>query len=256
METTNNSKSKQDKELSEIVPLIRSIGYTTNSNMCGDRPDICIPSIENKEIGIEVTDYAERYYLKPNSNDKKRGNLQIKAHKDFEKILDSYIEYFDNKEKDNRYYSKDSRYRISIWLSGGLFPFQDNLKDYKNVIFKEIDNFLFPSNTFIDNEFIVDVRLELISNASRSVIDYQRGYIDSMTPVDDNVISDIIKEKNNKLLAYKECKNNESIKEYWLAICLPYRVQDVTEKYRVPLNIQTDYDKIFFVQDCRAWQIK
>lgn len=255
MKTNNNPIFKQEKELSRISPLIRSIGYTPNFSMCGDRPDICIPSIENKEIGIEVTEYAERYHSKVESNKEVRGNLQLKARQDLKKIMDSYIEYFDNREKDNRYYPKKSGYRITIWFAGGLFPYQYNLKNYKNVIFKEIDNFLFPSNTFINHEFIADVRLELIPNASKSFIDYQRGAVDCMTPVDDNVIAEIIKEKNNKLLKYKECESNESIKEFWLAICLPNPIQDVTEKYRVSSNIQTDFDKIYFVQDCRAWQI-
>lgn len=256
MKTTNNSKSKRDKELSKISPLIRSIGYTPNSSMCGDRPDICIPSFENKEIGIEVTDYAERYYLKANSNEEVRGNLQLKAYNDFEKILESYIREFDNREKDKKYYPKDSGYRIRISLAGGLFPYIDNLEDYEKVIFREIDNFLFPTNAFIVNKFIACAEADLIPNATKSVIDYQLGFVESMTSVDDNIILEIIKEKNDKLLKYKECKSNESIKEYWLAICLPYRVQDETEKYRVSSKIQTDYNKIFFVQDCRAWQVK
>ena len=55
MTTNNNSKYKQENELLKISPLIRSLGYTPNFNMCGDKPDICLPSFENKEIGIEVT---------------------------------------------------------------------------------------------------------------------------------------------------------------------------------------------------------
>ena len=90
----------------------------------------------------------------------------------------------------------------------------NNLKDYKDVIFKEIDNYLFPSNIFIDKEFIADVRLDSIPNASKTVIDYQRGYVDCMTPIVDSIISEIIKEKNDKLQKYKECKGNESIKEF------------------------------------------
>ena len=256
IKTNNNSKCKQENELLKISPLIRSLGYIPNFNMCGDKPDICLPSFENREIGIEVTEYAERYYIKAVCNEQVRGNLQLKAHQDLKKIMDSYIEYFDSIEKDNRYYPKESGYRITIWLAGSLFPYQYNLKDYKNVIFNEIDNYLFPSNTFIDNKFIADARLELIPNASKSVIDYQRGYIDCISPVDDNVISEIIKEKNNKLLKYKKCKCNESVIEFWLAICLPNHIQDATEKYKVPSDVQTNYDKIYFVQDCRAWQVK
>lgn len=255
MGTNNNSKSKQNKELLSISPLITSLGYTPDICMCGDRPDICLPSFKNKEIGIEVTDYAERHYLKVVGNKDVRGNLQLKAQKDFKKIIDSYIDHFDIRKKDNKYYPKDSKYRISIWLSGGFFPYQDNLEEYKDDIYREIDSFLFPSDTVIDNKFIVDVELVLIPNASKSVIDYQRAYIDCMMPVDDIIISEIIKEKSDKLLKYKECKSNESIKEYWLAICLPFQIQDVNEKYRVSSNIKTDYDKIFFVQGCRAWQV-
>lgn len=256
MKTNNSSRYKQENELSKISSLIRSVGYTPDFNMCGDRPDICLPSFENKKIGIEVTEYAERYHVKFESNEEVRGNLQLKARQDLKKIMDSYIEYFDNREKDNRYYPKKTGYRITIWFAGGLFPYQNNLIDYKNTIFKEIDNYLFPSNTFINNEFIADVRLELIPNALKSLIDYQRGYVNYMTPVDDNVISEIIKEKDNKLLKYKECESNESIKDFWLAICLPYHIQDVTEKYSVPSDVQTNYDKIYFVQDYRVWQVR
>lgn len=247
---------QQNQELLKMSPLIQSLGYTPDSCMCGDKPDVCLPSSKNKEIGIEVTEYAERYYFKIKGNKNVRGDLGIKARKDLKKILDSYIEYFDNREKDKRYYPEDSGYRISIWFAGGLFPYQDNLMDYKDKIFNEIDNYIFPSNTFIDNEFIAYARADLICNAKSSVIDYQLGYVDCMTHVDDNIISEIIKEKNNKLKDYKECESNKSIKEYWLAICLPYHVQDVTEMYKIPSDIQTDYEKIFFVQDCRTWQIK
>lgn len=256
MATNNNSKYKQENELLKISPLIRSLGYTPNFNMCGDKPDICLPSFENKEIGIEVTEYAERYHVKVESNEKVRGDLLFKARQDLKNILDSYIDYFDNREKDNRYYPKKSGYRITIWFAGGLFPYQYNLKDYKDDIFKEIDNYLFPSNIFIDKEFIADVRLDSIPNASKTVIDYQRGYVDCMTPIVDSIISEIIKEKNDKLQKYKECKGNESIKEFWLAICLPNHIQDVTGKYRVTSDVQTSYDKIYFVQDSRVWQVK
>lgn len=256
MKNGYNIKSKQEKELSKISSLIRSLGYNPNSSMCGDRPDICIPSIKNKEIGIEVTDYAERYYIKADSNAEVRGNLHFKAHKDFEKIIYSYIDHFDNREKDTKYYPKDSGYRISIWLAGGLFPYQDNLNDFKEIIYREIDNYLFPTNAFVNNKFIACARADLIPNASKSVIDYQLGYVECMTPVDDSIISEIIKEKNEKLLKYKECKSNESIKEYWLAICLPYQVIDTFDNYRFPSNIQTNYDKIYLVHDYRVWQIK
>lgn len=63
MTTNNNSKYKQENELLKISPLIRSLGYTPNFNMCGDKPDICLPSFENKEIGIEVTEYAPYDWL-------------------------------------------------------------------------------------------------------------------------------------------------------------------------------------------------
>lgn len=256
MITSYNTKSKQEKELSKISSLIRSLGYTPNSCMCGDRPDVCIPSIKNKEIGIEVTDYAERYYLKTDSNAIVRGNLRLKAHKDFEKIIHSYIDYFDNREKDKKYYPKKSGYRISIWLAGGLFHCQDNLNDYKEIIFGEIDNYLFPTNAFVNNKYIACARANLIPNASKSVIDYQLGYVECMIPVDNSILSEIIIEKDEKLLKYKKCKSNESIKEYWLAICLPYQVLDAFENYKIPSNIQTNYDKIYLVQDYRVWQVK
>jgi hypothetical protein len=93
MKTKDNSRYKQENELLKISPLIRSLGYIPNFNMCGDKPDICLPSFENREIGIEVTEYAERYYIKAVCNEQVRGNLQLKAHQDLKKIMDSYIEY-------------------------------------------------------------------------------------------------------------------------------------------------------------------
>ena len=103
MTTNNNSKYKQENELLKISPLIRSLGYTPNFNMCGDKPDICLPSFENKEIGIEVTEYAERYHVKVESNEKVRGDLLFKARQDLKKILDSYIDYFDNRNNRGNY---------------------------------------------------------------------------------------------------------------------------------------------------------
>lgn len=258
MKTNKKSNNKQENELSKISPLIQSVGYTPDSNMCGDRPDICLPSFENKEIGIEVTDYAERTYLKTVGRKKKktRGNLQIKAQKDFKKILDSYAKYFDQRQKDRRYYPKDSGYRITIWLVGGFFPYQENLATSQKIIFQELDNFLFPKNSVIDNQFICDVRCEPILNSQSSIVDYQRGYLDCMTPINDGVISMIIEEKEEKLREYKELAGNKSIREYWLVICLPSRISSYLSDYQMPSQAHTTYDRIYLVQDIMVWQIK
>ena len=50
--------SKQHKELVSISPLLCQLGYIENADMFSDKPDICLPSKNNRQIGIEVTEYT------------------------------------------------------------------------------------------------------------------------------------------------------------------------------------------------------
>ena len=81
--------------------------------------------------------------------------------------------------------------------------------------------------------------------------------IEENTMESQRILSDIFSETDsNEDYKIKVSSGNESIKEFWLAICLPNHIQDVTGKYRVTSDVQTSYDKIYFVQDSRVWQVK
>jgi hypothetical protein len=55
---------KRKDELRMVAPLLEELGYKPNLNMCGERlnvrPDIFLPSIDNRRIGIEVTEYVTK----------------------------------------------------------------------------------------------------------------------------------------------------------------------------------------------------
>ena len=49
---------KQHKELVSISSLLCQYGYNESADMCSDKPDICLPSKNNRQIGIEITEYT------------------------------------------------------------------------------------------------------------------------------------------------------------------------------------------------------
>ena len=90
----SREEGKHRDELFRVTPILKELGYTPNENMCGDAPDILIPSVEKRNIGIEVVSYST------GQNEKAQNALR--------KVLDEYAGLLDRKS--------DKRFEIGIGL--------------------------------------------------------------------------------------------------------------------------------------------
>ena len=80
---------KHRDELGKASRIISELGYVPDDSMCSDKPDICLPSANERQIGIEVVAYSTRRYEK--SEDA------------LYKIFNEYIEERQDKYSDKRY---------------------------------------------------------------------------------------------------------------------------------------------------------
>ena len=80
---------KHRDELGKASRIISELGYVPDETMCCDKPDICLPSKDERQIGIEVVAYSTHRYEK--SEDA------------LYKIFNEYIEERLDKYSDKRY---------------------------------------------------------------------------------------------------------------------------------------------------------
>ena len=87
---------KQHKELVSISPLLCQYGYIESADMCSDKPDICLPSKNNRQIGIEVTEYTY--------------SMDEESFSVVHRLLQDYISSISERKQNNvlQKYSKDS----------------------------------------------------------------------------------------------------------------------------------------------------
>ena len=104
----SREEGKHRDELFRVAPILKELGYTPNENMCGDAPDILIPSVEKRNIGIEVVSYST------GQNEKAQNALR--------KVLDEYADILDRKS--------DKRFEIGIGLLGSTIC--NNIKPFLN----------------------------------------------------------------------------------------------------------------------------
>ncbi|MBR1880028.1 MAG: hypothetical protein IJ804_04670 [Prevotella sp.] len=53
---------KHRDELYKSSRIISELGYEPDISMCCDKPDICLPSAQDRQIGIEVVAYSTHRY--------------------------------------------------------------------------------------------------------------------------------------------------------------------------------------------------
>lgn len=232
----NVNVNKQRRELFSIRPLLYSIGFMPNDLMCSDKPDICIPSKDNRITGIEVVDYTHSSV-----------NKNICS---FNKLLQEYTDYFDHRKSHSTYYSQHS-YRIKVWLCDGGYPNESDYRLAKERIFHELDNFLFPGEAFINNEYIASAEAEECGSLDKSIAEVM--YIVQYQELDESLLLSFIKRKEKKLSDYKSFPENHTIKQYWLSICFPEHEQVEIRDYALPAGFNSEYDSIFLIKggDCK-----
>ena len=235
---------KQRRELLSINSLLCKYGYGESADMCSDRPDICLPSSMNRRIGIEVTEYT-------NPNDKK-------AISTFCHILKEYLLSISERKQnsDAQKYSKEKKYCMTVWLHGGFFPRIDNIKQKKKQIFEELDRFAFPCDGTFINEYIASVEIEEILNPEITESIVRIPYVEEYSLIDEAILLNCIISKEEKLREYKKIKENNSIREFWLAIIISDPMQVNIYDFKLHNTIISGYNKIFIIKGIDCIRIK
>ena len=216
----SREEGKHRDELFRVTPILKELGYTPDENMCGDAPDILIPSVEKRNIGIEVVSYST------GQNEKAQNALR--------KVLDEYAGILDRKS--------DKRFEIGIGLLRQGLP---NFTKEKHKIFKELDSLIFYPDKPMDRRFISYVVLQENPGAPRSFISCDE--VVEFGLVDEQLLFKCINQKDHKLKMYKQKEKNRTIKEYYLAIYFPIKEGADFQEYTLPNDFKTEYNRIYLV---------
>ena len=235
---------KQRKELVCISSLLCQYGYNESADMCSDKPDICLPSKNNRQIGIEITEYT-----------------YPKDEKDFSalyRLLKEYISGISERKQNValQKFSKEKHYCLTVWLHGGSFPRISNVSRQRKQIIDELDRFAFPSHESIVNKYIATLEIEEITNPEVSESIVRIPYVEVYSQIDEVLLQNCIRGKEEKLREYKNIKENKSISEYWLAIIISDPIQIDIKDFKLHGTIKSDYNKIFLIKGIQCIQIK
>lgn len=224
---------KHRDELGKASRIISELGYVPDESMCSDKPDICLPSVDDRQIGIEVVAYSTHRYEKPENA--------------LYKIFNEYIE-----ERLDKY--SDKRYEIGVLFTDLSIPVGINFKKVKGQIYKEIDSLMLSHQPQMERQYIADVTafdnpgVEHSFITCDSVVEYD--------DLDEQTLLDCIKGKEQKLKGYKDMPENCSIKEYYLVVFFPINEHAELRKYRLPNTYKTEYDRIYLADPFYTNRIK
>lgn len=220
----NTNEYKHRDELFKASPVIKELGYIPDDSMCDDKPDIILPSINDRKIGIEVVSYSTHQYEE--------------AEDALYKILDEYID----ERLDKR---SEKRYEIGVLFNDLSIPTNINYKQVKEQLYDELDDLLFYHQPLRDHLYLADVTAMEHPGAKRSFIgnDICVEYDD----LNEKVLIDCIRQKERKLLMYKTLTKNSTIQEYYLVIFFPVKEHAEIRGYIPPDSFKTKYNRIYLV---------
>lgn len=227
------SEIKHQDELYKAAPIIKELGYTPNINMCGDKPDLVLPSIENRRIGIEVVKYSTHRYEESENA--------------LYKIFNEYIEERLDK-------NSDKRYEIGVLFDNLDIPVNINYQKIKEQIFNEIDSFFFPQPKPVERHYIIDITAMENPGVSHSFITCDTVVV--YEELNEMNLLDCIKGKEKKLKGYKMLEENSTIGEYYLVVFFPINEHAELRGYTLPEEFNTEYDRIYLVDPFYTNQIK
>ena len=215
---------KHRDELGKASRIISELGYMPIEAMCSDKPDICLPSKDERQIGIEVVAYSTHRYEK--SEDA------------LYKIFNEYIE-----ERLDKY--SDKRYEIGVLFTNLSVPVDINYKKVKEQIYGEIDNLMLPNQPQMERQYIADITAMENPGVEHSFITCDSFVV--YDKLDEKMLWDCIKGKEQKLKGYKAMLENASIREYYLVVFFPINEHADLRGYTLPEVFKTDYDRIYLV---------
>ena len=215
---------KHRDELGKVSRIISELGYVPDELMCSDKPDICLPSKDDRQIGIEVVAYSTHRYEK--SEDA------------LYKIFNEYIV-----ERLDKY--SDKRYEIGVLFTNLSVPVDINYKKVKEQIYGEIDNLMLPNQPQMERQYIADITAMENPGVEHSFITCDSFVV--YDKLDEQTLLDCIKGKEQKLKGYKAMLENASIREYYLVVYFPINEHADLRGYALPEVFKTDYDRIYLV---------
>lgn len=224
---------KHRDELGKASQIISELGYVPDDSMCSDKPDICLPSAQNRQIGIEVVAYSTNRYEESENA--------------LYKIFNEYI--IDRLDK----YS-DKRYEIGVLFTGLDIPTNINYKKIKEQIFLEIDNLMLPNQPTMERYYIEDITAMENPGVEHSFITGDTFVV--YNELDKQILLDCINKKEQKLKGYKVLKENRNIREYYLVVFFPIKEHAELRGYSLPDGFKTDYDRIYLVDPFYMNRIK
>ena len=215
---------KHRDELSKASRIISELGYVPDESMCCDKPDICIPSKDERQIGIEVVTYSTRRYEK--SEDA------------LYKIFNKYIE-----ERLDKY--SDKRYEIGVLFTNLSIPININYKKIKEQIYREIDSLILPNRPQMKRKYIAEITAMENPGVEHSFITCDTCVV--YDKLDEQTLLDCIRGKEQKLKNYKAMPENAYIRDYYLVVFFPINEHAELRGYTLPETFKTDYDRIYLV---------
>lgn len=229
----NKQEIKHRDELGKALQVILELGCEPDEAMCSDKPDICLPSAKDRQIGIEVVAYTTRRYEKSENA--------------LYKIFNEYIE-----ERLDKY--SDKRYEIGVLFSDLSIPVDVNYKMVKKQIFKEIDSLMFPNQPQKDRQYIEDLTVMENPGVEHSFISCDSVVV--YDDLDEQTLLNCIRGKEQKLKGYKTIPENETIKDYYLVVFFPINEHAELRGYILPEGFKTNYDRIYLVDPFYMNRIK
>lgn len=215
---------KHRDELHKAKSIILELGFIPDKTMCGDRPDILLPSVDNRKIGIEVVTYSTHHYEE--------------AEEALYKILNEYTE----ERLDKR---SEKRYEIGISFMDLSLPSNLNYKKIKKQIFEELDNLLLPMQPEMNRQYIDYVVAMENPGVTHSFISCDSVVV--YEPLNEEILLKCINQKEQKLKEYKTLKENSKIKEYYLVVFFPINEHAEIRGYTLPKTFKTEFDRIDLV---------
>lgn len=229
----NKTEIKHRDELGKASRIISELGYMPEESMCSDKPDICLPSAGNRQIGIEVVAYSTHCHEESESA--------------LYKIFDEYI-----KERLDKYSEK--RYEIGVLFNDLSIPTNINYKKAKEQIFKEIDSLILPNKPLTERQYIADITAMENPGVEHSFITGDSFVV--YDELDEQILLDCIRKKEQKLKSYKAMLENRAIREYYLVVFFPIKEHADLRGFTLPEGFKTDYDRIYLVDPFYMNRIK
>ena len=248
-----NQEKQQIKEYFQIQPILDELNLTKEDIISQDKPDILIPNLNGLCIGIEVTTCVQSKILSKGKLNRARADVMI--------------------NRACQYYKEHKKQDLSIYLLVALTEKAYNIgntikqQDLNKLITEEIDRHFKNDKyeRYIDHDNEDDVKTymsmatsgafsynyissisTLKENTSTFDIAYSSAYCAS--PICTQAIESCIKEKETKLVDYKQDNRNQNINEYWLVINLPITEHTHFDNVEPSLFINSTYDRIYMTQ--------